>query len=153
MAAGLKVGRTFGVYSETGRSGMVVSQSPTAGARVEVEAPVDLFVSIENTVEVFVMPDLVNRDYEQVRAFFVDRGFRIGRVSYESYAGVDPGIILRQFPLAGHPLHKGDVISLAVVAPDHTDLPQIPGSSPPPSPRDPEEPRPGGSSAAGGLRH
>jgi beta-lactam-binding protein with PASTA domain len=117
VAAGLTLGRSFDVYSQEGKSGLVVAQSPAPGTRVEVDAPVDLFISSENTAQVYLMPDLVRRDYEDVRSFFESRGFRIGRVSYETYAGVRPGTILRQFPLAGHPLHRDDVISLGVVAP------------------------------------
>lgn len=116
--AGLTVGRTFDVYSSRGPSGVVVQQQPAPGSRVARDAPVDLFLSVGATAEVFVMPDLVRRDYDAVRAFFETRGFRIGRVSYETYDGVAAGTVLRQFPLAGHPLRRGEVISLGVVAPD-----------------------------------
>lgn len=116
--AGLTLGRTFDVFSETGEPGVVVSQQPPPGSSVERDAPVDLFLSVGTTEEVFVMPDLVRRDYDDVRRFFEARGFRIGRVSYEPYDGVEAGTVLRQFPLAGHPLRRGDVISLGVVAPD-----------------------------------
>lgn len=120
-AAGLAVGRIFEVSSEDGRRGAIVAQYPVAGERVEIDAAVDLFVAAENA-EVYVMPDLVKRDYEDVRAFFESRGIRIGRVSYENYAGVASGTVLRQFPLAGHPLRRDDVISLAVVAPSLEEL-------------------------------
>ena len=78
----------------------------------------DLFVSLGSTAETYVMPDLIRRRLEEVRRYFEGRGFRIGRVSFEEYAGVPAGTVLRQFPLAGHPLRRGDVISLGVVAPD-----------------------------------
>jgi beta-lactam-binding protein with PASTA domain len=112
------VGRTRRFYAAAGGGGLVVEQSPPAGAPLAPGGSVDLFLAEETAFDTYVMPDLVDLDYERVRAFFVARGFRLGRVGYESYAGVRPGTVVRQFPQAGHPLRRGDVISLGVVAPD-----------------------------------
>ncbi|MEM9554956.1 MAG: PASTA domain-containing protein [Acidobacteriota bacterium] len=125
-AAGLTLGRTYDVYAESGLLGVVVDQAPAPGELVEVDAPVDLFLSIDATGEVYIMPDLVKRSYDSVRGFFEARGFRIGRVGYQTYDGVEPGTVLRQFPVAGHPLRRGDVISLDVVAPLATDEAESP---------------------------
>jgi hypothetical protein len=38
-------------------------------------------------------------------------------VKYEPYEGIEAGVVLRQYPLAGHPLRRHDVISLVVAAP------------------------------------
>ncbi len=122
-AAGLTLGRAFSVYSDEGAGGLVVDQSPKPGERVEVDAAVDLFLAVDNPTEKFIMPDLVRRKYEDVRRFFADAGIRIGRVRYETYTGVAPGTVLRQFPLAGHPLRRDDVIALTVVAPERTETP------------------------------
>ncbi len=116
-AAGLTSGRTINVYSDRGAPGIVVAQQPAGGSRVEPDAAVDLFLSMESRGETYVMPDLVNLHYEHVRRYFEHRGFRLGRVSYETYDGIAPGTVLRQYPLAGHPLHRGDVIALGVVTP------------------------------------
>lgn len=121
-AAGLNIGRAINVFSEGGAPGTVVAQEPAGGARAERDASVDLFLALENRSETYVMPDLVNQDYDQVRSYFERRGFRLGRVSYETYDGVAPGTVLRQYPLAGHPLHRGDVIALGVVAPEDPPL-------------------------------
>ena len=122
--AGLVVGRTFDVYGATGDSGVVVDQQPPPGARVARDARVDLFLSVGATAEVYVMPDVIRRNYEDVRAFFETRGFRIGRVSYETYGGLPAGTVLDQYPEAGHPLRRGDVVSLDVVPPD-----EVPGQA------------------------
>jgi len=121
-AVGLKVGHTFTVFDERASSGFIVAQSPSPGERVEADAKVDLLVSSGNLTYSYVMPDLVKLKYEGVRRYFESRGFRIGKVSYETYEGVLPGTVLRQFPLAGHPLKKTDVISLDVVAPPLSSL-------------------------------
>jgi serine/threonine-protein kinase len=117
-AAGLTVGRTIDVFSNHGGPGTVVAQDPGGGTRAERDAAVDLFLTLENRSQTYLMPDLVNQDYERVRRYFESRGFRLGRVSYETYDGVAPGTVLRQYPLAGHPLQRGDVIALWVVAPE-----------------------------------
>ncbi len=115
-AAGLRLGRTVDVFGEH-PSGTVVAQQPASGSRVERDAAVDLFLSLEDSRETFLMPDLVNHSYDEVRRFFTRHGFRLGRVSYESYDGIAPGTVLRQFPIAGHPLRRGDYIALGVVRP------------------------------------
>lgn len=116
-AAGLTLGRTISVYSQQGAPGTVVAQQPEGGSRVEPDAAIDLFLALENRSETYLMPDLFNRNLDDVRRYFERRGFRLGRVSYETYDGVAPGTVLRQYPLAGHPLHRGDVIALGVVTP------------------------------------
>lgn len=132
-AAGLTLGRAFSVYSDEGASGLVVDQSPKPGERVEVDAAVDLFLAVDNPTEKFIMPDLVRLRYEDVRRFFAGAGIRIGRVRYESYGGVAPGTVLRQFPLAGHPLRRDDVIALTVVAPERAETPVETVAPDPPS--------------------
>ncbi len=121
-AAGLSLGRIMNVYSHGATDGVVVTQQPPGGSRVEPSAAVDLFLSQHSLDETYLMPDLVHRSYEDVRVFFESRGFRIGRVSYETYDGIAPGTVLRQFPLAGHPLRPGDVIALGVVTPEEPQL-------------------------------
>lgn len=116
-AASLVPGKTYQVWSDEGAEGDVVAQNPVAGSKVEVDAAIDLYVASASTANVFIMPDVVNRNYDDVRRFFAGHDIRIGRVSYETYDGVAPGTVLRQFPLAGHPLRSQDVISLGVVPP------------------------------------
>ncbi len=114
--AGLTIGRTIGIYSPDSQPGTVVGQWPKPGERAGSAALVDLFLSAGDPAAVFVMPDLVYRDYERVRRFFERRGFRLGSVKFESYEGIGAGVVLRQFPLAGHPLSRREVISLVVAS-------------------------------------
>jgi len=114
--AGLRVGRTVTVFSDQVREGAVVGQDPQAEALVAPGAQVDLFLSLAGTGRTYLMPDVVTLDYDRVRTFFLRNGFRLGRVSYVRYEGLVAGTVLRQFPVAGHALHAGDVISLAVAA-------------------------------------
>lgn len=115
--AGLTMGRAMSVFRLTGEPGTVVDQDPRAGEVVGYAAPVDVYVGEESHAEIYVMPDLVYRDYDLVRWFFERRGFQLGGVKPEPYEGVAAGVILRQYPLAGHPLTRNDVISLVVAMP------------------------------------
>lgn len=118
-ASGLELGRLGNIFTQFGVPGTVVKQQPPGGSEVDQATVVDLLVAIDNTAEVYVMPDLVYRHDDTVRYFFQRHGFRLGSVKYEPYEGVEPGVILRQYPLAGHPLRRHDVISLVVAAPGH----------------------------------
>jgi len=113
-AAGLTLGRTVTVYQLTGDPGLVTEQDPPAGSVVGFARPIDVYIGEESHAEVYVMPDLVYRDSEEVRRYFERRGFQLGGVKPEAYEGLPPGVILRQYPLAGHPVTRSDVISLVV---------------------------------------
>lgn len=115
-AAGLRIGRTASVYAAAASPGTVVDQVPQPGSRVGRASAVDLFLCLESFGETYLMPDLVYRRYEEVRRFFESRGLRFGSVKFEPYEGVAAGTVLRQFPLAGHPLRRRDTISLVVAA-------------------------------------
>jgi eukaryotic-like serine/threonine-protein kinase len=115
-AAGLQLGETLSIYSEDQPGGLVAFQDPPAGSLVPPSTPVRLYLSIENLSQTYVMPDLIYRSYDDVRGFFEQRGFRLGSVRFEAYEGIPTGIVLRQFPLAGHPLRHEDPIALVVAA-------------------------------------
>jgi serine/threonine-protein kinase len=101
---GLALGKILGAYGPAGA--------------VAPATPVDLLLTMGVPAERFVMPDLIYRDYDLVRASFERQGFRFGSVRFEQYEGVVAGVILRQFPLPGHPLSKDDPVSLVVATTD-----------------------------------
>jgi serine/threonine-protein kinase len=113
-ASGLALGRVLNVLRQGAEPGTVIGQAPAAGSPEAPATPVDVLVALPGSVPAYVMPDLVARDYERVRSFFEARGFRFGSVKFETYEGAREGMILRQFPLAGHPVAPGDPISLVV---------------------------------------
>lgn len=117
-ASGLQLGRSRSVYAEFGAPGTVIRQSPPPGSRVEPSSQVDVMVNLANPGAAFVMPDLIDLPEAPVRTYFEAHGFLLGRVKYEPYEGVEAGIILRQYPLPGHPLRQSDSIALVVAAQD-----------------------------------
>lgn len=113
-AAGLDLGATGSIYTLDGVPGTVAVQDPPAGSLVTRNTEVRLYIALESRAQTFLMPDLVYRNFDQVRRFFVARGLKMGSVKFEAYEGVAQGVVLRQYPLAGHPLRPSDVISLVV---------------------------------------
>ena len=116
VAAGFSATGLFNVWSDGDASGEVVMQDPAAGSPAPPASEVRLFVAAEGRGATFVMPDLVYRSYDEVREFFRVKGFRFGSIKFEPYEGLAGGIVLRHFPLAGHPLRHHDPISLVVAA-------------------------------------
>jgi beta-lactam-binding protein with PASTA domain len=113
-ASGLPMGRAMSIFSDLGEAGTVVDQDPPAGTEVDTATPVHLMVAKGNALQAYVMPDLVYRPYESVRKAFERADLRVGNVKFEPYEGVPDGVILRQFPLAGHPLRRQDGVFLVV---------------------------------------
>lgn len=117
--AGLGLGRILGAFATNREApGSVMEQDPDPGASVPPAMGVDLLLAVATPGERYVMPDLVYRDYEQVRPYFEQLGFKFGNVKFERYEGVAAGVILRQFPLPGHPVTRDDSISLVVATVD-----------------------------------
>ncbi len=115
-AAGLALGSRGDVRTVRGPAGDVIWQYPRPGDLVDRSTPIGVLVSSDETDAVYVMPDLVYRQNDVVRNFFQRHGFRMGSVKYEPYEGVPEGIVLRQYPLAGHALRRQIPISLVVSA-------------------------------------
>ncbi|MGH9465439.1 MAG: PASTA domain-containing protein [Thermoanaerobaculia bacterium] len=115
-ANGLTLGRTASVFAAGGAPGTVVEQAPAPGAQVGGETSVDLYLALDDVAAVYLMPDLVYREYDRVRRFFEARGFRLGNVKFEPYENIPAGTVLRQYPLPGHPLARRDAISLVVAS-------------------------------------
>jgi beta-lactam-binding protein with PASTA domain len=112
---GLALGRILGALAPNHESpGSVIEQDPDANAAVAPATGVDLLLAMAAPNERYVMPDLVYRNYDLVRPYFERLGFKFGNVKFERYEGVSAGVILRQFPLPGHPLSREDAVSVVV---------------------------------------
>jgi len=96
----------------------VVAQGVVPGATTVPDTPVDILVNRGPTDILYVMPDLIGRDFERVRPAFEARGFRLGGVREQPYEGAAAGTILRQFPLAGAAVGLRDTLSFVVASPE-----------------------------------
>ncbi len=113
-STGLAIGKTLIAFAGGEEPGSVVDQDPDAGALVAPATAVDVLLAGATPGERYVMPDLVYRQYDPVRLFFEGQRIHLGNVKFERYEGVAAGVILRQFPLPGHPLTRDDAVSLVV---------------------------------------
>ena len=114
--ASLALGTVSWLREPSARVG-IVAQDPEP----DVVAPRNLAVAVLTNrgqpEERFVMPDLVGEDADRVKARLEKFGFRVGSARYETYEGVAPNTILKQFPPAGYPLSTREVVSLTVSRP------------------------------------
>jgi len=119
--ANLRVGRVGRIYeeNESASAGQTVrAMRPGAGAPATTGGKVDLLVAVGGNPEPLLMPDLVGRALDEVRALVERRGFRVGRVSYRSRPGVYPGTVLEHHPLPGSLILQGETIDLVAATPD-----------------------------------
>lgn len=87
--------------SNTAAVDVVLSQSVPAGARVPAETEVDILVSKGRPDASFIMPDIIGRRIEQVEAYFDSKGLKISENTTMSYPGLEPGVIVFQYPSSG----------------------------------------------------
>jgi serine/threonine-protein kinase len=92
----------------------IVAQDPEPDATAEKDTGVSVLTNRGLPETRYVMPDLIGRDAEQARARLEMYGFRVGSARFESYEGVPPNTILKQFPIAGAPLSTREVVSVTV---------------------------------------
>lgn len=110
-AEGVHIGELAVVRTSAFPAGVVVAQTPEAGAPADA---VDLLVNRGEPGATYVMPDLIGVNAAQAAALLRGRGFRVALVADHPYPGVPPGLVLRQAPLGGFQIAPGDAISLEV---------------------------------------
>ncbi len=110
----LSVGNTLYAHTPVGDPSTVAYQSPTPGTVEGTDPSVNILISLGPPSEYFIMPDLIGKPAEIVMARARTEGFRIGKINYKSYPGVDPGVIIQQKPQAGYRLSKTETIFLDV---------------------------------------
>jgi beta-lactam-binding protein with PASTA domain len=109
----LSLGPVSWYRDPTARIG-IVAQDPESEAPAAKNAPVAVLTNRGLPETRYVMPDLIGKDAEQMKARLEMYGFRVGSARFESYEGVPPNTILKQFPIAGSPLSSREVVSVTV---------------------------------------
>jgi serine/threonine-protein kinase len=119
-AAALKLAReslqlgALSWYRDADAPGGIVGQNPEPETPATKGSAVEVLTNRGMPELRFVMPDFVGQDADKVRARLETFGFRVGSARYETYEGVAPNTVLKQFPPAGYPLSRRDVVSLTV---------------------------------------
>lgn len=99
-----------------GRGGpdQVVATGPPMATEVPPGTKIDLLVNTTPHEDLWVMPSLMSRNVGIIRRFCATHGLRLGQVHEVSYPGLSSGMVLRQYPPAGSPLSRSDIISVWV---------------------------------------
>jgi len=108
------LGNALHAHTSQGEHSTVVYQSPSPGTIEGADPAVNILISLGPPSEYFIMPDLIGQPAELVASRARNEGFRVGKMNYRKYPGVDPGVVIQQKPQAGYRLTKNDVILLDV---------------------------------------
>ena len=109
--AGLLPGSQSRVSGQA-RGDFILASSPAAATAVAPAAEVHLLVNVTPQRELWVMPSLVSRSVDLVRQFSRANNLRLGHVHEVPYPGLPRGTVLRQYPPAGSPLSRSDIITI-----------------------------------------
>lgn len=110
-AGGLRPGQRAEVAGE-GKSDALIASSPAVGFGATPGTEVDLLMNKSPAQGLWVMPSLISTPVSAVRRFTQTHRFRLGRVHEVEYPGLRPGLVLRQYPPAGSPLSRSDIITV-----------------------------------------
>lgn len=85
---------------------------PVMAAPGDATPRIDLLVDRGEPDRVYVMPDLTRRRLEEVTSFVRRAGLRLGAIRRERIPDAPRGTVVRQYPQAGYPVVRQDIISL-----------------------------------------
>ena len=94
--------------------GTVLVQRPPPGQTEELPEGAAVLVSRGPEHLDYVMPDLIGRPADQVLASLQLAGLKVADLRYRHYPGIQPGVVLRQSPAAGHRVSPRTTVSLDV---------------------------------------
>ncbi len=110
-ALGLKSGAQFRLNAH--RVGdEVVATEPPIGTDVAPGTTINLLVNSTPKRDLWVMPSFLSRSVGSVRNYCRRNHLRLGHVHEVPYPGFAGGTILRQYPSAGSPLSRSDIITV-----------------------------------------
>ena len=110
---GLPVGARIAIEGHGGPD-QVMATGPPMATLVPPGTTVDLLINATPHHELWVMPALVSHGINTVRRFCSINGLRLGQVHEVAYPGLSAGMVLRQYPPAGSPVSRSDIISVWV---------------------------------------
>jgi serine/threonine-protein kinase len=92
----------------------VISQSYPAGARVPAGTEVDILASRGYRNKSYIMPDIIGKQAPDVVIFFEKLGLKISRITRVEYPGLEPEVVIKQYPLSGYRINARARISIEV---------------------------------------
>lgn len=108
-----KVALISRIPAENETKGRILAQHPEPGGDLGIRGGVSLLVSDGKPPRWFVMPDLANRDFAEVKTFLDKHEFRVV-TKYKLFDRSLGQIVLEQRPQPGYPINKNQNITLVV---------------------------------------
>jgi serine/threonine-protein kinase len=99
---------------DAAEAGTILVQNPPAGETDSIGPGVTLLVSLGRRPVDYVMPDLIGRKVDEALELLARIGLRASDVRVRNYPGVQPGIVLRHLPPAGHRVNSTTSIAFEV---------------------------------------
>jgi serine/threonine-protein kinase len=110
---GLDVGARARLLADGPPDSVIASAPPTTRELAPGEQ-VALLVNATPDHTVWVMPSLLSKRIELVERLCTANGLRLGQIHQVEYPGIQAGIVLRQYPPAGSPVTRSDILTVWV---------------------------------------
>ena len=92
----------------------VIATGPPSTTEVPPGTEIDLLINATPRDDLWVMPSLMSHNIAVIKRFCAASGLRLGQVHEVTYPGLSAGVVLRQYPAAGSPVSRSDIISVWV---------------------------------------
>ncbi len=112
--SGLAMGDTLEDASPTVKEGLIISQDPAPGLRVQVGTPISVTLSNGLPGEMFPMPDLVGKPLDTARAELDSAGLQVRDIRYEFSTQHLLNVVIRHVPDSGEEVKQGTRVRLVV---------------------------------------
>jgi eukaryotic-like serine/threonine-protein kinase len=112
--AGLRRGRVSQIHSAKYAAGRIICQFPPLEATVNRGSAVNFLVSQGTRDDRYIMPDLIEKDANAVLRQLRALDFKVTEIHPSFYPGLEPGIVIKQFPVHGYKVQKRTQIALEV---------------------------------------
>ncbi|MEW5807606.1 MAG: PASTA domain-containing protein [Acidobacteriota bacterium] len=110
---GLNIGSATYLCSDL-EEGRIISQSPPPGSEKLKGGGVNLLISQGTRKKVYIMPDILSREYSEVASMLRSHDLRVGIVKKERAAGQQRAMVISQYPPSGYPVSEGESVSITV---------------------------------------
>ncbi len=110
----LKIKRISSIHYKF-QSQDIIAQNPPPGAETFKKSGIDVLVSSGPRTLSYIMPDLIGKNIADVLTIFDKYGLKIEGIREVQYEGIPRGTIVRQTPLSGYKIKRGNIIILDVV--------------------------------------
>ena len=112
--AGLRKGRVSQIHTSQFAAGRIIAQYPPSDTTMPRGAAVNFLVSQGAWEPYFIMADLIEKKSGAVLRRLQELDFKIAEIHPSYYPGLEPGIIIKQFPVHGYKVQKKNQIALEV---------------------------------------